>query len=302
MDAFYDDFTSPTLDPRWSLMWGTYAPPGLVGDIGLLAEGTPVGKSFDITITAQVGPSTSSGVAIAIVGVDLDFSMEVLWHSSGGTIAARPHGLTTPVVLTDSAAGVQQVTLRRYSGSWAVLADGVELDLPLFGKYFPDESEGDITVGLTVAAGSSMTSVDYRPTSGVVLAQETISEVVAFGEPIKEIYAGPDLVWQAPATFPPFSDSGTFAARTLTQYQWATLWTGPSTPGLYQVRFEVLWAASYPSGQRLELGSMRDFGVTVIEEVRNHIAGAFQLRAFSNRSATNERRIAGGSYSVERVG
>ena len=111
--TWYDDFTSPTLHSRWSILGGTYSPPGLSG---IYLAGPAVDATFEIDITSTGGTSVYIGAA--------DFSsVKVTLGISSGSVSLQVG--TTLAYFSGETPGV--VTLRRAAGNWTALADGTPL-------------------------------------------------------------------------------------------------------------------------------------------------------------------------------
>ncbi|WP_141564769.1 hypothetical protein [Dietzia alimentaria] len=150
-----DDFTTPTLDERWTLMDGTYSPPGLTN---ALISGPTVSAAFEVTIQG------GNGATLFAISSDYSAGANVVFAPSG--VLRLRDGFATDVGKSEVGAWSvsSSVTLRRAGGLWTVLVDGRQVEA------HPEDGGGPLsmpdthTVPLTLMVqdqGSTVDMVSY---------------------------------------------------------------------------------------------------------------------------------------------
>lgn len=152
-----DDFTSPTLHERWTLMAGDYTPPGFHGQ----ASGPLAGPDFDLT-------ATTSGNDLTLGILNLTTFEGVMFSLNPGGDPTFADMLGAHFSFAANTSG-QSVTIRRQSGQWSLLLDG---ELAVGTEHMsgaesvyltaPDPfGSADLPILIAGGANSPMTSVSY---------------------------------------------------------------------------------------------------------------------------------------------
>ncbi|GLB62652.1 hypothetical protein NCCP2495_05300 [Dietzia sp. NCCP-2495] len=108
-----DDFTSPTLHERWTLISGDYTPPGLSAEV----LGPAVTEAF------EVSHSKGGNAATSVAVIDESFSNGILVDWSSG-ITVFDMATFQSLIDLPNVAPTSRVGLRRTGGQWELLLDG----------------------------------------------------------------------------------------------------------------------------------------------------------------------------------
>ena len=115
---FTDDFTSPTLHSRWTLMDGTYSPPGLSG----IVQGPLPAPDFEASIGLPATPYPE--FMLAVMDMMTSTGVMLVGSIASGYAFGDPMGQHTFWNLVHEDYAWSTVTLRRFDGAWSVYADG----------------------------------------------------------------------------------------------------------------------------------------------------------------------------------
>jgi hypothetical protein len=142
-----DDFTSPTLHERWTLLDGEYNPPGLAA---VVSGPTVSDAAFELTVT-RGGTGTAQ-----VMAMNFATFQSVTVVSTGGappymmdsTVGAPVH---SPVTVPDGA----RFGLRRAAGQWHLVVDEAVV------ASMADNHSAPLVAALFGAPDAPITSVSY---------------------------------------------------------------------------------------------------------------------------------------------